>query len=296
MLFFAVLAHKAVSGEIALTFDDAPTGNTAIMTGAERSSKVLNALVNNQVPGAMIFVTTANIGENGEQRLKHYTDAGFRLANHSHSHQSASKIGVYNYLADARKAQKLLHAHENLSPFHRFPYLHYGRDTYSIQTLQAVLNNMGYRNGYVTVDNYEWYINAVLVKAKEENKNIDWAKVEALYVDIIWEAILFYDEIAKSTIGRSPKHVLLLHENDASALFLPALIQHIRSQGWKIISADEAYTDPIAARFPNTTFHNQGRVAAIAHEKGTEESLLRHETESTTFIDRIIQERAIITE
>jgi hypothetical protein len=41
------------------------------------------------------------------------------------------------------------------------------------------------------------------------------------------------------------------------ALFLGDLIQHLEDKGWKIISSEEAYTDPIAKEIPDVLFNNQ---------------------------------------
>lgn len=89
-----------------------------------------------------------------------------------------------------------------------------------------------------------------------------------MYVDHIWESIQFYNNIALKNLGRSPKHVLLLHENDLAALFIDDLVKHLRTNGWKIITPEEAYTDPIAQIIPDVLLNGQGRVAAIAKEKG----------------------------
>jgi hypothetical protein len=64
------------------------------------------------------------------------------------------------------------------------------------------------------------------------------------------------------------------------------LITHLQSKGWKIISPQQAYQDPIARHFPNVAFHKQGRVAAIANSKGVPESELRHASENTEYIDK----------
>jgi len=98
--------------------------------------------------------------------------------------------------------------------------------------------------------------------------------------------IEFYDDIAVSTLGRSPKHVLLLHENEIAALFIGDLIDRIRAKGWKIISPTEAYTDPIAEMYdPSYVLTGQGRVAAIAHSKGISESRLKNQNEDQSYLD-----------
>ena len=80
--------------------------------------------------------------------------------------------------------------------------------------------------------------------------------------------------------------MLLLHENDAAALFVGDLVEHLRNKGWKIISPQQAYKDPIAKNFPQVLFQKQGRVAAIANSKGFPESELRHPSENENYINQ----------
>jgi len=104
---------------------------------------------------------------------------------------------------------------------------------------------------------------------------------------------MFYDNIAQKTLGRSPKHVLLLHENDMAALFIADLIEHIRLQGWKVISPQEAYEDPIASTIPDVLFNGQGRVAAIAKSKGWDEKLLIDGGSSEVYLDNYFQKHHV---
>ena len=286
----ALFALNSSAREIALTFDDAPLADTTLMTGAERTRKLIKVLKDAKVPDALFFVTTSNITEQSKSRLTQYTQAGFHLANHSHSHSSASKLGVNDYLSDAYKAHLILKDFDNRLPYHRFPYLNYGADNTAIEKLQAGLNELGYKDGYVTVDNFDWAIDSILVKAAEEKKTIDYAKASALYVDTLEQAIEFYDAIARKTLKRSPRHVLLLHENDSAALFLPDLIARLQSKGWRIISPQEAYKDPISK---HKVFHKQGRVAGIAANTGVSEADLRHVSENMEYLEALFKERKV---
>ncbi len=162
--------------------------------------------------------------------------------------------------------------------------------------MQQSLTELGYKDGYVTIDNFDWYISSLLTKAAEEKKTINYDKARKLYVEMLYESIEFYDAIAKKSLGRSPQHVMLLHENDAAALFVGDLIEHLRNKGWKIISPQQAYQDPIARNFPNTAFHKQGRVAAIANSKGVPESELRHVSENAEYIDKAFLVAKIIVQ
>jgi hypothetical protein len=119
------------------------------------------------------------------------------------------------------------------------------------------------------------------------------SKLRGLYLDHIWASIQFYDEVAMKILNRSPRHVLLLHENDLAALFLGDLILFLKSKGWKIITTDEAYHDPIAAKIPNTLFNWQGRVAAIAHEQGVLPINLVPESEDEGYLDKLFAQQVI---
>jgi peptidoglycan/xylan/chitin deacetylase (PgdA/CDA1 family) len=289
-----LLSFFSEAREIALTFDDAPTPDSALMSGAERTDKLIAALKQAKVPDALIFVKAGYINSQSAIRLRQYVDAGFHLASHSFSHQSANQLSVDDYAVDAYKAHLALKPFANVLNFHRFPYLHYGKNLTEINQLQSLLGELGYKDGYVTVDNFDWYISALITKAAEEKKVIDYENARDFYVNSLYESIEFYDAIAQKTLKRSPRHVLLLHENDAAALFIGDLIQHLRNKGWKIISPQQAYKDPIAKKFPQVAFHKQGRVAAIANSKGAPEAELRHASENENYLNQAFAAAGVV--
>ncbi|WP_370979541.1 polysaccharide deacetylase family protein [Agaribacterium sp. ZY112] len=297
-LFFLHL-NKVDAGEIALTFDDAPKPDSTLMTGQERTDLLINNLASVGVNEVWFLVTTQNINEQSRGRLKRYSDAGHKLANHSHSHRSANKTAVSTFLDDVQHAKSILSDFDSVQPFFRFPFLHYGNDAESITALQSGLQAMGYQNAYVTVDNYDWYIDSLLNKAKEQGRQIDWQAAERLYVDVLWQAIRFYDKLAIDTLGRSPRHVLLLHENDSAALFIPALVKRIEAEGWQIISPTKAYQDPIAdsglvTHLPSVLFHKQGRVAALAREAGRSIDELRAGNENMEALNALFDKYRVL--
>lgn len=291
-----LIAPILAAREIAFTFDDAPTPDSALMTGQERTTRIIDALIAAKVPDALFFVKADYINTDTQKRLKQYTAAGFHLANHSYSHKSASELGMLDYSADVYKADLLLRSYKSFLPYHRFPYLHYGKDVAAITSLQQSLTELGYKDGYVTIDNFDWYVSSLLTKAAEEKKTIDYDNARKFYVETLYDSIEFYDAIARKSLGRSPRHVMLLHENDAAALFVGDLIAHLRSKRWKIITPQQAYQDPITHNFPNVAFHKQGRVAAIANSKGVPESELRHISENTEYLDKEFSAADIIVQ
>ena len=251
------------------------------MTGEERAEALIDALADVDVTGAMFFVTTRNLdsrGSKGEQRIRRYFEAGHALGNHSHGHLWLHQTPVDTYLADLDKAIARLAGFEGVTPYFRFPFLDEGREVGKRDALRAALAERDLKNGYVTVDDYDWFMVTLAAEAKEAG-DVDLNALRDAYVELLVDAVRFYDDIAKETLGRSPRHVLLLHENDLAAMFVDDLVRGLQDDGWEIIPAVEAFEDPIADYEPDTLFLGQGRIAAMAHEAGMSPRDLVHLTE-----------------
>jgi peptidoglycan/xylan/chitin deacetylase (PgdA/CDA1 family) len=291
--FLSVFSLPAYSQAIALTFDDAPTGDGNGYSGTKRTEILVKKLKQLNIPEVAFFTTTSHInGEDKKQRILQYAKAGHIIANHSHMHQRIALLGTAGYIEDIRTAHQTLQHLPNFKPWFRFPFLDEGRSIGSRDSIRTALTQLGYSNGYVTVDNYDWYLNALLQKALHEKKKIDYSKLKKMYISHVWESIQFYHHIALQNLGRAPKHVLLLHENDLAALFIDDLVKHIRSQGWEIISPTLAYQDPIATHIPDVLLNGQGRVAAIAKEKGYKGPFTQV-SEDEEFLDKLFAELKI---
>lgn len=257
--------------QIALTFDDAPRGSGPFFDGPERTQTLIATLRDANVDGAMFFVTTQNLdrqGDSGPARIQAYTDAGHTLGNHSHSHQWLWRTDSEAYVADLDLAVQKLATFEQVQPYYRFPFLDEGRSKEKRDHVRQALAKRELRNGYVTVDTYDWYLEALAKEAKEAGREMNVDELRSLYVDVIVSGTEFYEAMAKQTLGRSPRHVLLLHENDLAALFVGDLVAELHNRGWTIIPATAAFADPIADLEPDTLFLGQGRIAALAHEAG----------------------------
>ncbi|MFK8054103.1 MAG: polysaccharide deacetylase family protein [Woeseiaceae bacterium] len=285
LIFVNLLAatHGAETGKrIAITFDDAPRVADALLDADERTNLLIQNLKQGNVPGAMFFATTSNLsarGEAGRERLHRYVAAGHLIGNHSNAHESANRNSAMKFLADAKRAGQVLKNLPGYAPYFRFPYLHEGNTREKRDTIRAQFREMGLEAGYVTVDNYDWYLQSLFNEAVKSGSTLDLDGWRTLYVDVLIDAVEFYDDIATNTLGRSPAHVLLLHENDLAALFIDDLADALQSAGWEIIPTLEAYQDPIADREPDTMLLGQGRVAAIASERGAHFSTLIHPLE-----------------
>ncbi len=72
----------------------------------------------------------------------------------------------------------------------------------------------------MTVNNYDWELDRIAQVARREARTIDFDKLKLVYIDVLLACVEYYDAIAQTVLGRSPKHILLLHENDLAALFI----------------------------------------------------------------------------
>ncbi|MFM9851288.1 MAG: polysaccharide deacetylase family protein [Sphingomonadaceae bacterium] len=268
LITFPASAHK----RIALTFDDVPRSAGAFFTPDDRTWRLIAALKAAKVKQAAFFLNPGRLaepdGKGGEARIAAYVGAGHVIANHSFSHQHLSLASVDNYLADIDKATIWLKGRKGYRPWFRFPYLDEGADDkVKRDAIRAGLRTRGLRNGYVTAESSDWNMENLAKNAVAAGKSLDMAALRDYYVKLHVEAADFYDGLARKTIGRSPAHVMLLHETDIAALYIGDLVAALRKDGWEIVTADKAYADPIGKAMPDVPSAQGTLIEAMAWQK-----------------------------
>jgi len=262
------MAQEGSGKRIALTYDDAPMGDRH-MTGEERTAMLTAGLEEAGVEQAAFFITTRGINSPVRlARVQNYAAAGHVIANHSHTHPWLREVTPEEYLADIDTAEMMLAVFENRRPWFRYPFLNEAPDLEKRDAVRDGLAERGLKNGYVTVDTYDWYLDSLYQKARKEGDAVCEANLGRLYTDMMVDAANFYDEASREYLGRPVAQTLLLHENDIAAMFITDLVAALEADGWEIITADEAYADPIIEVEPDTRFLGMGRVAALASLAG----------------------------
>lgn len=268
------------------------------MTPDERSEALIAALRRAEVRQAAFFVTTGNLerpdGAGGEARIAAYVRAGHVIANHSHGHLWLHRTEPAAYVADLDRAAAWLRGRPGYRPWFRFPYLDEGRTAESRDSLRAALRARGLANGYVTVETYDWSLDAAANRARRAGEELDLERLRDLYAEMIVGASEHADAVAVATLGRSPAHMLLLHETDLAALFIADALAALRRAGWQIVTADEAYADPIAAIEPDTLALGSGRVIALARAAGRDPRTLRSVWTDEDHLARLFRERVVL--
>jgi peptidoglycan/xylan/chitin deacetylase (PgdA/CDA1 family) len=276
LLAACVAVPEAPAGEkrIALTFDDVPRSAGVFMTPDERTTLLIDSLNRTGVEQAAFFVNPGSIAQSngGAERIARYVAAGHVLANHTNSHPHLSELSAEAFLADIDKAAEWLNRQPANRPWMRYPFLDEGgSDKAKVAAVRAGLAARGLSNGVVTIDASDWGYDDMATQAKAAGKKLDMAALRELWVESHVEAAEYYDDLARRALGRSPVHNLLLHEADVTALYVADLVRALKAKGWTIVTADEAFADPIAKMLPEVP-STQGTITEmVAWERGLPE-------------------------
>ena len=279
-----VLARKPVP-QFSITMDDFFWQNSLKLSGAQRNQSILDALNKHSIEAAL-FVIGRNVEEDeGKQYLSAWDRAGHLIANHTYSHRNlnAADADVKAYQDDILRAEALLKDFPRYAKYLRFPMLREGDTVAKRDAMRAFLAEHNYRNGHVTIDTSDWYIEQRLTARLESNPAAPVKPYRDYYLDHMWSRAQYYNTLAKRVLGYQPRHTLLMHFNLLNALFLDDLIAMFKAKGWQPIDAEEAFTDPVFASKPNVIPAGQSLIWSLAKEKGTLAKELRYPAEDSTY-------------
>ncbi|MEH6662716.1 MAG: polysaccharide deacetylase family protein [Parasphingorhabdus sp.] len=267
----ALPAPVAMSDKrIAFSFDDAPRGKGAFLEPDERPKLLIEALKTAGIEQAAFFINTERITayDNDAADIAAYAQAGHVVANHTARHSKLSAVSAETFLADIDAAEVWLKGKPNYRPWFRFPFLDEGRKNRAKRdAVRTGLKKRGLMNGYVTVDASDWYLEDMAISAARAGKLMDWNALRDLFVESYTQSANFSDDLARRTLDRAPVQMILLHETDLSAMFVDDLAAALKADGWTIVTADEAYRDPIAYMEPDVDFADGTRTQMLAAER-----------------------------
>ena len=268
----ALAAPAAAQKRIALSFDDVPRAPGTFMTPQQRTDRLIAALRRARVRQVAFFVNPGNLqqpwGAGREGQIAAYVHSGHVIANHTFNHPHLSQIGAAAFIANLDQAAAWLQGRPGYRPWFRFPFLDEAEnDPATRDAVRAALRERHLRNGYVTLDSMDWLLDQLVSQAHTESRTIDMNALQDLYVRILVECADFSDRLARDALHREPIQVVLMHETDIEALFVPAAVAALRAHGWEIVPIDRAYRDPIAAAEPDSP-NLASRVGALASLPG----------------------------
>jgi peptidoglycan/xylan/chitin deacetylase (PgdA/CDA1 family) len=262
------IGFAAAAPHVAITMDDLSLLGADERTAEKRNQAILSALRAHSVKAA-IFVSGKNVDSPlGPRLLKQWNDDGHIIANHTYSHRNYATSDFRQYCADILRCDALIKDYRQFRRLFRFPYLKEGDTAEHRDRLRTFLAEHGYRNGAVTIDASDWYIDDRLRKRLTADSKSDITGYRDYYLQHIADRSRYYDDLSRHALGRSVKHTLLLHHNLVNELYLGDILDQYKRQGWKLIDAELAYTDSIFSEKPSVLPAGDSLVLALAVQRG----------------------------
>jgi peptidoglycan/xylan/chitin deacetylase (PgdA/CDA1 family) len=239
--------------QLAITIDDPTTKETPLLKWFERDSILLKTLDLHGIKAAL-FVCGMRVDHTEGKALLDKWDANNHiLANHSYSHfyYHSKKITSKIFIDDFQKGELLIKDYTHFRKLFRFPFLKEGNTVQKRDSMRSFLKKEGYKNGFVSIDASDWYIDAQLNAALKNNIDTDLTPYKEYYIQHILDRVQYYDSLARLVFRRNIKHTLLIHHSLLNALFLNDLITELKANGWELINADDAFSDEIYTLQPD---------------------------------------------
>jgi len=289
-IFICLSLATSAQPQVSFTFDDGMTSDRPGYTFKEWNQLILDNLAVANVT-AVLFATGFNKSDvKGRHLLQTWNDAGHKIGNHTYSHPNynSEKIDFDTFKREFIGADTIISKYDNHIKLFRFPYLKEGNTPEKVKAFRDYMKSEGYKNGHVTIDASDWYIDSRLIKRLRENPDADITPFRDFYLSHMFERAQFYESLSLELTERHIKHTLLLHHNLAAALFLDDLIEMFKKKGWTILSADDAFTDPIFDEIPINA--GESLIWSLAKDSGEFEELLRYPAEDSRYEEERMDE------
>jgi peptidoglycan/xylan/chitin deacetylase (PgdA/CDA1 family) len=295
LLDYSAQAHAASWSEVrvAITVDDLPGYGApkANVIGRGSSHAIMDALKKNGAPAYGFSIGTQRTPE-GDEILRHWVAAGYRLGNHTFNHPHLNAVTAEAFVASIERQdvslENILGDSESIDTrrMFRYPYLDEGDTLEKRNDVRAYLAQKGYRVAQVTTNYDDWAWTSAYVRCleREDTASIDWLKRHV--ADSANRHLLDSRALARRLFHRDIPQILLLHTGAFTALSLDSILKNWRAQGVKFIPLEQALADPAYGINPNipdecaacTGDHGRPFLEQIALARGVEMKLLKDVT------------------
>lgn len=274
-----------IKPQLSITIDDPNTVSTGNMTWMAKDDAILEALDNYGIKAALFVCGKRIDNAEGKVLLSRWNEKGHMICNHSYSHSyfHSQKISLDVFESDFLRCDSIINNYSGYSRFFRYPYLKEGDTPEKRDGFRKFMSEQNYKNGYVTIDASDWYIDSRAVDTLKANPGLDLTPYKEYYISHIYNRAMFYDSLAVKLTGRHIKHTLLLHHNFINASFLGELLIHFKKNGWELINASDAFNDEVFSQQPDILPAGESLVWAMAKETGMYESMLRYPGEDSEY-------------
>jgi len=266
---------------IAITMDD--LNWMPLPNPTEINTRLLDAMRGHQARLALFVIGRNADNATGQALVQPWKQAGHLIGNHTYSHRNYESLTFEEFSADVIHADDVLAPNLSMPRLFRFPALKEGNTAAKRDRMREFLATHRYRNGYVTIDASDWYYDNRLRQRLATDPAFDVNRFRKPYLDHLWDRAQFYDDLSTQVLGRSVPHTLLIHWNLLNSLFLADVLNMFHRRGWRIVSAEHAFRDPVFLRAPKTVPAGESLLWALAKETGRFEDVLRYPGEDDVY-------------
>jgi peptidoglycan-N-acetylglucosamine deacetylase len=211
------------------------------------------------------------------------------IGNHTvtHPYFHSNKVSLNDYENEVLGCDSTIKKLPGYSKRFRFTFLKEGDTKEKRDGFRSFLKSIGYKPAPVSIDASDWYYSNVLHDLLKKSTKADPTKFKEAYLHHLWDRACYYDSLSNIVLGRSAKHIILLHHNLINATFLADVIKMFRDNKWKVIDAKESFEDPLYEMEPNILPAGESILWALAKEKGLKG--LRYPGEDDTYEKAILK-------
>ncbi len=256
------VAATCAAQKVAITFDDLPVNGKLPpgVTQAETTKNVLAILKKRHVPPVYGFINAKKLegSADGAEALKLWA-AAEPVANHTYAHMDLEQNTPEAFEREIEQNEPALELLAK-GDWHwlRYPYLREGDTVEKRRAVRAYLQAHGYRIAQVTLDweDYLWNTAYARCAAKNDTKSIAWLR--SSYLNTASEFLDLGREQSRLIFGHEINYVLLLHLGAFSSTILPDALDLLKKKGFKVVTLEEAESDPAYESDPDVGLHDAG--------------------------------------
>ncbi len=288
VIFFSFYSITNSKPKLCITFNDPNSGPTPSMDWQTRNESLLKCLSKHGLQAAL-FVCGKRVDDStGKRLLEAWDKSGHMICNHSYSHKyyNSPKAVAAEFFGDILKGDSIIRNYRGYTKLFRFPYLKEGAAKENRDFIRENLKKIGYRNGYVSIDASDWFIDGKIIEALQADSSTGLEPYKDYYLAHLLERANYYNGLAIELTGREISHTLLLHHSLLNALYLDDVINMFEKNGWDVIDASEAYKDSVYTLEPDIVPAGESIIWALAKESGKYNATLRYPAEDGTYEEK----------
>jgi hypothetical protein len=250
MLCFCIVSftNVAKAAQVVLVFDNSLQPGSSLQART-RSQMLIRNLATVEVKQAGFLIDTYGLKQEDEDRLALYNDAGHLLINAGYNDSLVSKKNMYTMQVNLLKADAWLQIYPAYKKHVHLDWVNETTDFAARQEMIHFLQEHQFKSassGVTRLRAVDDYINQLYQKRKQQNKSVNMQNLEKAYTRLIIQDLELQDAYASFTLGYSPIHILTLQENDLAAYFIIGLVDELNKNGWQVVEAGHAFSDPVA--------------------------------------------------